>query len=137
VPAIERAIRATTWNTPAVTTAIACRWLEDGTVSRLEAGKRADASARQSIAREALAGLAQTSHPASYFVWLPLPEGARADRVAASLAREHIAVATAEPFAISAPAPQAVRLALGSTDLDTLRSVLGRVRQVVEADAYS
>ena len=34
--AIERAIRATTWNTPAMTTAIACRWLEDGTVERLE-----------------------------------------------------------------------------------------------------
>ena len=32
VPAIERAIRATTWNTPAITTAIACRWLDDGTV---------------------------------------------------------------------------------------------------------
>jgi DNA-binding transcriptional MocR family regulator len=137
VPAIERAIRATTWNTPAVTTAIACRWLEDGTVSRLEAGKRDDASARQSIAREVLAGLAQTSHPSSYFVWLPLPEGARADRIAASLAREHIAVATAEPFAISAPAPQAIRLALGSTDLPTLRAALGRVRQAVETDAYS
>jgi DNA-binding transcriptional MocR family regulator len=136
VPAIERAIRATTWNTPAVTTAIACRWLEDGTVSRLEAGKRDDASARQSIAREVLAGLPQTSHPSSYFVWLPLPEGARADRVAASLAREHVAVATAEPFAISAPAPQAIRLALGSTDLPTLRAVLGRVRQAVETDAY-
>src|ERR1700735_250502 len=26
VPAIERAIRVTTWNTPAITTAIACRW---------------------------------------------------------------------------------------------------------------
>ena len=38
VPAIERAIRATTWNTPAMTTAIACRWLDDGTVGRLEAG---------------------------------------------------------------------------------------------------
>ena len=47
VPAIERAIRATTWNTPAITTAIACRWLEDGTVSRLEARKRDDARARQ------------------------------------------------------------------------------------------
>jgi DNA-binding transcriptional MocR family regulator len=137
VPAIERAIRATTWNTPAVTTAIACRWLEDGTVRRLEAGKREDARARQSIARDVLAGLPQTSHPASYFVWLPLPEGARADRVAAALAREHISVATAEPFATSAPAPQALRLALGSTDLSSLRATLGRVRAVVEADAYS
>ena len=37
---LERAIRATTWNTPALTTAIACRWLEDGTVDHLEAQKR-------------------------------------------------------------------------------------------------
>ena len=104
MPAIERAIRATTWNTPAVTTAIACRWLEDGTVGRLEARKRDDAAARQSIARDILAGLPQVTHPSSYFVWLPLPEGARADRIAAALAREHISVATAEPFAASAPA---------------------------------
>ena len=136
VPAIERAIRATTWNTPALTTAIACRWLEDGTVSRLEARKRDDARARQSIAREILAGLPQVSHPSSYFVWLPLPEEARADRIAASLAREHISVATAEPFATSARAPQAIRLALGSTDIPSLRATLSIVRQTAETDAY-
>jgi DNA-binding transcriptional MocR family regulator len=136
VPAIERAIRATTWNTPAITTAIACRWLEDGTVSRLEAAKRDDARKRQAIAREVLAGLPQVSHSASYFVWLPLPEEARADRIAATLAHEHIAVATAEPFATSVPVPPAIRLALGSTDLDSLRTALSKVRQVAETDAY-
>jgi DNA-binding transcriptional MocR family regulator len=136
VPAIERTIRATTWNTPAITTAIACRWLEDGTASRLEARKRDDARTRQSIARDVLAGLPQISHPSSYFVWLPLPEGARADRIAASLAREHISVSTAEPFATSAHTPQAIRLALGSTDLYTLRATLTKVRHFVEADAY-
>jgi DNA-binding transcriptional MocR family regulator len=136
VPAIERVIRATTWNTPAITTAIACRWLEDGTVRRLEARKRDDARTRQSMARDVLAGLPQISHPSSYFVWLPLPEGARADRIAASLSREHISVPTAEPFATSVDAPQAIRLALGSTDLHSLRATLSKVRQVVEADAY-
>jgi DNA-binding transcriptional MocR family regulator len=137
VPSIERVIRATTWNTPAITTAIACRWLEDGTVGRLEARKRDDARTRQSIARDVLAGLSQISHPSSYFVWLPLPEGARADRIAASLARDHVSVATAEPYAVSAPAPQAIRLALGSTDLSSLRATLSTVRQVVDLDAYS
>jgi DNA-binding transcriptional MocR family regulator len=136
VPAIERVIRATTWNTPAITTAIACRWLEDGTVSRLEARKRDDARARQSMARDVLAGLPQVSHPSSYFVWLPLPEGSRADRIAASLSRQHISVSTAEPFATSMHAPQAIRLALGSTDFRSLRATLSEVRQVVEADAY-
>ena len=91
---------------------------------------------RQAIAREVLAGLPQVSHPSSYFVWLPLPEEARADRIAASLARDHISVATAEPYAVSAPAPQAVRLALGSTELPSLRPTLARVRQVIDEDAY-
>ena len=83
-------------------TAIACRWLDDGTVGRLEAEKRDDARTRQAIAREAFAGLPLVGHPSSYFVWLPLAEDARADRIAASLARRGISVSTAEPFATSA-----------------------------------
>jgi DNA-binding transcriptional MocR family regulator len=136
VPAIERAIRATTWNTPAITTTIACRWLEDGTVSRLEARKRDDARTRQAVARDALAGLTQIGHPSSYFVWLPLPEDARGDRIAASLARQHVSVSTAEPYATCTPVPQAIRLALGSADLGSLRQALGEVRRTIEADAF-
>jgi DNA-binding transcriptional MocR family regulator len=131
VPKIERAIRATTWCTPGVTTAIACAWLEDGTVDRLESEKRHDASMRQAIASEALAGLRCVRHPASYFVWLPMPEEARADRVAAALMREGVSVSTAEPFATSRHVPHALRLALGSVGLDSLRSALQTVRRVV------
>ena len=130
---IERAIRATTWNTPAVMSAIACGWMNDGTVGRLEAEKRQDATARQAIAADVLAGLRCVSHPASYFVWLPLPEEVRADRVARALMAERISVSTAEPFATTAQVPHALRLALGSVDLEALRSVLGKVRYVVEA----
>jgi DNA-binding transcriptional MocR family regulator len=135
VPALERAIRATAWNTPALTVAIACRWLDDGTVDRLEAGKRDDARARQGIARAALAGLTLVSHPASYFVWLPLPEDARADRIAATLARHRISVSTAEPFATTSHTPQAIRLALGSASLDSLPVTLRAVAHVVRLDA--
>jgi DNA-binding transcriptional MocR family regulator len=135
VPALERAIRATTWNTPALTATIACRWLDDGTVDRLEAGKRIDARARQAIARDALTGLPQVSHPASYFTWLPLPAGARADRVAAALARHRISVSTAEPFATTAHTPQAIRLALGSADLESLPATLRTVAHVASLDA--
>jgi DNA-binding transcriptional MocR family regulator len=131
VPKIERAIRATTWCTPGVTTAIACAWLEDGTVDRLESEKRRDASMRQTIASEALAGLRCVRHPASYFVWLPMPEEARADRVAAALMREGVSVSTAEPFATSRHVPHALRLALGSVGPDSLRSALQTVRRVV------
>ncbi len=135
IPAIERAIRATTWNTPALTAAIAARWLDDGTVAQLEADKRADATLRQAIAREALKPLEHLTHPSSYFTWLPLPEDARADRIAATLATHQISVSTAEPFAIIANPPQALRLALGSVDLDSLADALTTVRSTIEDDA--
>ncbi|MCX5103329.1 MULTISPECIES: PLP-dependent aminotransferase family protein [unclassified Streptomyces] len=137
VPSLERATRATTWNTPALTTAIACRWLDDGTVDHLEAQKRDDAKARQTLAGQELAGLPLISHPSSYFTWLPLSDDARADRLTATLARQHISVSTAEPFTTSVHTPQAIRLALGSTDLDSLRSTLRTVRRVAVEDAYA
>lgn len=136
VPEIERAIRATTWNTPGVMTAIACGWLEDGTVSRLEAEKRRDAAIRQSVAAGILAGLWCIRHPASYFLWLPLANEVRADQVAMALMRERVSVSTAEPFATSANVPHAVRLALGSVELESLREALEKVKRVIGAYSY-
>jgi DNA-binding transcriptional MocR family regulator len=133
VPALERTIRATTWNTPGVLTAIASTWLDDGTVMQLETEKRKDAQARQAIAAQVLTGLRYISHPSSYFLWLPLPEDARADQIAMELMREQVAVSIAEPFAISVHVPHAIRLALGSVDLDTLRQALVQVKRVVGA----
>lgn len=136
VPKLARAIRATTWNTPGVMTAIACGWLDDGTVMRLEAEKRQDASARQLIAAEVLAGLPVVRHPASYFVWLPLGEACRADQLAMTLLRARISVSTAEPFATSAHVPHAIRLALGSVSLTGLREALVKVRRAVDEQGY-
>ncbi|MFJ4194442.1 PLP-dependent aminotransferase family protein [Pseudomonas sp. NPDC089534] len=133
VPALERIVRATTWNTPGVMTAIACGWLDDGTVEVLEAQKRSDAQARQALAVEVLEGLPVVGHPSSYFLWLPLPEDARADQVVAELMRGQVSVTTAEPFTVSAHVPHAIRLALGSVDMDVLRQALIKVRQVVGA----
>ncbi|NWB99177.1 PLP-dependent aminotransferase family protein [Pseudomonas gingeri] len=131
VAALERIIRATTWNTPGVLTAIATGWIEDGTVARLEVQKRKDAQARQALADELLGGLRTLRHPSSYFLWLPLPEDARADQIAMALMREQISVSTAEPFATSVQVPHAIRLALGSVDLDTLRTALLKVARAV------
>ena len=63
VDVLERAIHATTWNTPALMTAIATGWLNDGTVTRLEAQKRVDARRRQTVARNVLDGLELIGHP--------------------------------------------------------------------------
>jgi DNA-binding transcriptional MocR family regulator len=133
---LERAIRATTWNTPATMTAIACGWIEDGTVARLEADKRRDATLRQGLAAEVLRGLKRISHPASYFVWLPLPQEVWADAISMALMREHISVSTAHPFATSAQVPHAIRLALGSVSLSTLKRSLETVAHIVADLTY-
>ena len=135
-PEIERAIRATTWNTPTLISSLICAWIEDGTVARFETQKRQDARQRQQVAREVLCGLPVVSHPASYFVWLPLGEESRADRLANALMERRISVSTAEPFCVSATIPQALRIALGSVPFDSLRPALLSVRDAVEYEQY-
>jgi DNA-binding transcriptional MocR family regulator len=130
----ERAIRSTTSNTPGVITSLACAWINDGTVAELEKQKRLDAQRRQAIVDDVMSGLPIVRNPFSYFVWLPLGEDGRNDRVAATLAGRGISVSTAEPFATTAHVPRAIRLALGSVSLETLKQALYRVRQVVEED---
>ncbi|MDH0863482.1 PLP-dependent aminotransferase family protein [Mitsuaria sp. GD03876] len=131
VPALERAIRATTWNTPGVMTAITAGWLEDGTVARLEDEKRADATRRQRLVAKRLGAMPRIGHPSSYFVWLPLGEEVRADQVAMALQRERVSVSTAEPFAAGKQVPHAIRLALGSVDIARLGTALDRVREAI------
>jgi DNA-binding transcriptional MocR family regulator len=136
VPKLERAIRATTWNTPGVMTAIACGWLDDGTVARLEAEKRRDASARQVIAVEVLAGLPVRA-PSGVLLRLAAAWARSARRPGgAALLRERISVSTAEPFATSAHVPHAIRLALGSVSMENLRDALVKVRRAVDEQGY-
>lgn len=133
IPKIDRAIRATVWNTPTLVTSLCCNWLQDGTVARLEREKRRDASARQAIAAEALAGFETVRHPASYFVWLPMPEEVRADAVAKRLKEENVLVSTAEPYATTPHPPHAIRLALGSVSRDKLRQALEAVARTIRS----
>ncbi|WP_424705183.1 PLP-dependent aminotransferase family protein [Klebsiella pneumoniae] len=135
-PEIERSIRATTWNTPTLISSLICAWIEDGTVARFETQKRQDARQRQQVAREVLCGLPVVSHPDSYFVWLPLGEESRADRLSNALMERRISVSTAEPFCVSATIPQALRIALGSVPFDSLRPALLSVRDAVEYEQY-
>ncbi|MGP3590297.1 aminotransferase-like domain-containing protein [Vagococcus sp. WN89Y] len=134
--ALERAVRATTWNTASLMTTLICGWIQDGTVSRLETLKRRDARMRQLAAREILGALPYIAHPASYFLWLPLEEESRADRLVKMLMDSHISVSTAEPFCISSNVPQAIRIALGSVPIDILRDALLKVRELVGLEQY-
>ena len=128
IPALEQAVRASTWNTPSLTVALACRWIEEGVVDTLEDLKRKDARLRQRLARRMLGDLNPIAHPSSYFLWLALPEGKRAEGVAAALKSDNVLVTTAEPFAATSSSPNALRVALGSVPVDLLEAALGKLR---------
>lgn len=132
IPRLERIIRATTWNTPALMTALVCRWIEDGTLAELEQAKRQDASARQTLARNIFHDWHCISHEASSFLWLQLPEDVRSEQVVSALLSRQIAVATAEPFATTTHIPNAIRMALGSVDFEQLDPALKTVKQVID-----
>ncbi len=137
VPALEQAIRLTSWQSASVTTALGCAWIENGQVDALEDAKRTDARERQALARRVLRGCPVVAHRSSYFLWLPLPAGVRAETVAADLKREGILVNTAQPFAATTRAPQALRVALGSLAPAVLTRALQAIRAVLEAEGIA
>jgi DNA-binding transcriptional MocR family regulator len=92
------------------------------------------AAIRQRLAAEVLGPLKRIAHPASYFIWIPLEQEVGADAMA--LMRERISVTTALPFSTSAHVPHAIRLAIGSVELTTLRRSLETVVRVVAGQTY-
>lgn len=128
IPALEQALRASSWSTPSITVELACRWIEGGVVDDLEQLKRKDARHRQRLARRVLNDVKLIAHPNAYFRWLPLSEDTRAESVAAALRRENILVTTAEPFSATSSAPNALRVALGSVAVELLEVALKKLR---------
>ncbi|BCI54770.1 putative transcriptional regulator, GntR family protein [Mycolicibacterium litorale] len=129
-PSLIRELRTSSWGTSTIAAALAGRWLADGTVDHLEKLRREDAQNRQSIARTELAGLDYHAHPRSYTGWMSLPEEARSDIVARRLAEAGVLVSTADAFATTTAAPNALRLALGTPDLRALVEALRHIRTV-------
>lgn len=131
LPALEQAIRVSTWNTSSVAIALLCRWIDAGVVDDLEDAKRRDAQRRQRLARRVLKELPYLAHPSGYYLWLPMPEDVRADSVAVRLRDEGILVSTAESYAATRQVPHALRIALGSLPADALQAGLRALRAAV------
>ncbi len=107
-------LRATLQMPAPLMAAVATRWMRDGTASAIVGAIRAEATARQALARAALGRHAFAAHPNGHHVWLPLPPRWPAQRFAAHLNGRGLAVVTGDAFATDAPAPNAIRLALGA-----------------------
>ena len=115
VEPLATSLRATVWMAAPLMAEIAAEWIQDGTADRLFEQKRAEAAARQSIARAILAGFAFDAHPLSFHVWLHLPEPWRSNEFSAQLLRRGVAVTPAEAFVPGRDEPpHAVRVCIGA-----------------------
>jgi len=131
IPNLLEAIRATTWNTPALISGLVTGWIMDGTVAQSEIGRRQDGAERQAICRSALQDLSLSAHTNAGFAWVWLEKGRRVEPIVAALIERGISVSGAEPFATTPAIPQALRLAFGDLPKANLQRVLETVRSTV------
>jgi DNA-binding transcriptional MocR family regulator len=73
--AFAAAVRSATVMASPLTVALATRWIEDGTAASILHFIRAEAMARQTVARQILPPGIYKADPYSFNIWLPLPRG--------------------------------------------------------------
>src|SRR5207237_10699456 len=81
--ALAAAAHASAVMAPQVNVARVTNWILDGTLNRLAAGVRAEAAARMKEAATILGHTGVHFHPEGYHLWLRLPDGMDAGRIAA------------------------------------------------------
>jgi DNA-binding transcriptional MocR family regulator len=120
--------------TPAIAE-IATRWVSDGTALELVRWQREALKSRHAIAAETLTGLAYRAHPQSLHVWLPL-SGAHQEEPFVSQARlRGVAIAPGTSFRTADQGwTPAVRISLGSTTENELRTGLGSVASLAQGN---
>ena len=103
---------------------VATRWIQNGTAARLAESQRDEERARREIAMRVLRGVPCRTHPASFHLWILLPESWRAGEFVDALKNRGVIVLPAEAFAVGrAQSPHAVRVCLGAA----------RTRDAIEA----
>ncbi len=108
-------IMALGWTASPIAAELVSTWIENGVADRIVSEKRAEALARQDLARATLAPLTSPSERTSTHLWLPLPEPWRASDFVARARHAGVAVTAAEAFAVGrASAPHAVRICIST-----------------------
>lgn len=136
IEGLLEAIRATTWNAPALISGLVTGWIEDGTLKVSEETRRRDGAERQQLCRTALADIPILAHRNAGFAWLPLDRAVRAEPIVSRLRERGISISGADPFATTTAVPQALRLAFGGVAKNELTTILNAVHKSVKI-AYS
>jgi DNA-binding transcriptional MocR family regulator len=130
---IASALRATTWMATPLTAEIAARLIRSGEADRLAKQMREESKARQLIVKRLLPDADYDFHPASFHIWLKLPEPWRREEFTQQVRRRGVGLAPADAFAIGRlPVPHAVRVGLSAArDRAQLERALGIIADVL------
>lgn len=106
-------IRAISMMAPPLMTALVSRWHAEGTLQAIIDAVRSESTARQRLARAALAGFDMHGHPEGHNVWLRLPDNWQRSDFRTYAMQSGLAVVTSDAFSVG-PQPEAIRLSLGA-----------------------
>lgn len=125
-------LRAVNLMAPPLNAALASRWIVAGIIDEIRDAIRAEAAARQAIARSALSQFVFAANPHGHHVWLDMPSHWYAADFAEHAARVGIAVVPSSAFAVSGPVSEAVRISLGAApDRESLAQGLKRLSELL------
>jgi DNA-binding transcriptional MocR family regulator len=96
-----------------LTTALATRWIDDGTADALLDFLRSEATARQALVADLLPAGSYRADALSFNIWLPLPHGWTRSTFSAHMRASGLAVVASDAFTIDGTAEEAVRVCLG------------------------
>ena len=96
-----------------LTTALATRWIGDGTADAILAFLRAEAAARQALVAGLLPAGSYRADPLAFNIWLPLPHGWTRSTFSDHMRTCGLGVVASDAFCVDGAPPEAVRVCLG------------------------
>jgi len=106
-------LRAFTVMASPITSALATRWVDDGTAEAMLDAVRAESADRQELAQNLLRGLRYTADPEGFHLWLEVPPEVSPLAFSEHMRSQGVWVVASAAFATDGTPPQAVRVCLG------------------------
>lgn len=131
-PVLASVKTATVMASP-LTSAVATRWIEDGTADAILRFIRTETSLRQNLARDLLPKGTFRSDPLSFNIWLTLPRPWTRASFITRMRPRPIGIVASDAFTVEGPPQEAVRLGLGGPlSTDELRDALEFAAHVLQ-----
>jgi DNA-binding transcriptional MocR family regulator len=113
--ALRRAgvLRATILMAPPLMSALATRWIADGSLDEIAKAISAENAVRQKLAASILRDVSVAADPHGHHLWLRLPTHWRAGDFAEHADRVGVSIVPSSAFAVAAHPTEAVRISLG------------------------